>query len=1006
MVRGKSRAVLVVGGGVAGIQSALDLAELGLQVYLIEKTPSIGGVLPQLDKQFPTNHCGMCRMLPVFAPEKSSQFCLRRGLSHPNIQLVANAQVESVKGSVGKFIVSVRENAPLVNPDECTGCGRCAEICPVQVVDRFQGGGSGRKAIYAKYPQAIPNVFVIDKESCTRCGDCVKECPTDAIDLSKEDVSRKLEVGAIVLSSGFEEFDATQLKQYGYKKYPNVVSNIELERILSGIPTLQTGFDKSLHGDLPPKVAFIQCVGSRDSQRDYCSSACCMYAIKEAVMLRELSPGTEVCVFFMDLRAFGKTHHRCYEDTMKKGIKFIRCKVPCVEKVPETGDLQLTYETEDGELQQQRFGMVVLSVGQSPPAEAEALGSVFGVKLNKYGFCDTRGVDTSVEGIYACGSFTGPKDIECTVIEASAAASKAARCLPLEKDGVAAPQERLSARRPNDEDPRIGVFLCSCGGEVGNKVDLEKIAEFVQQLPNVCLAEISDYLCFQDALANMRDKIDEFHLDRVILGACAIHSREDSYKKIIGKKEIDPSLLDVVDLREQVAWVHGDKILATKKATSLLAMSHRKLNIQGPKPIFEQKIVPRTLVIGGGASGMTAAISIAEQGFEVDIVEKKSELGGHLRETFYTLEGLDVPKLLEETLDKVKDNSLIHVFTRSQVKNVDGCAGDFSIDVISSDEKLLNSQYGAIVVATGAHQLESREYSYGKDPRIITQKELEKSIVQKSSELKNLNNVVMIQCVGSRDSEHPYCSRVCCSQAIKNGLRIKEANPEVNIFILYRDMMLYGFKEEYYTLAREKGITFLRYDVDEKPIVNLDKSNLLVEITDPILDAKLVIDAELLVLSPGMVPNSDRELAEVLRVPLDEDGFFQEADIKFRPLDFMRPGIFCCGLARSPGCLQESIVQASGVASRVVALLSKGEIRARKLIPVVVEDICSGCGLCVQVCPYDARKIDEETRVAKVSGLLCQCCGECAIACPNGATQQVHIARSQILAMVDAALDI
>jgi heterodisulfide reductase subunit A len=1005
MVHGKTGSVLVVGGGVAGIQSALDLAELGLRVHLVEKTSSIGGVLPQLDKQFPTNHCGMCRMLPIFDPHMTSQFCLRRGLRHANIDLVTNAQVESVKGSVGKFVVTVKENDPYVNPDECTGCGRCAEICSVQVVDRFQGGLSSRKAVYIKHPQVIPNAFTIDGENCTKCGDCVKECPTDAIDLSKEMTTRKLEAAAIILSSGFEEFDARQLRQYGYKRYRNVFSNLELERMLSGIPASEKRIDASLRGAIPQRVAFIQCVGSRDSQRDYCSGACCMYAMKEAAMLKELNPGTQVSIFFMDLRAFGKTHHRCYEDAKERGIRFIRCKVPCVEEVPDTGDLKLTYETEKGELTQEVFEMVVLSVGQSPPAEAATLSSVFGVRLNEDGFCETRGVDTSVEGIYACGSFAGPKDIESTIIEASAAASRAARCLPFAKKNSAAQGEQVPALRGDHAEPRTGIFLCSCGGEIGERVDLKKIAEFGRQLPDVCLVEASDFLCLPDALCSIRDKIDEFQLDRVILGACERHLHEERFEKIVAQSAFDPSLLDIVDLREQLAWVHEDKGPAAEKATSLIAMAHKKLHLQEAAPVFEHHIVPRALVIGGGVSGLRAALSIAERGFEIDVVERDCELGGNLKQTFYTLEGLDIPRLLRETLDEVKKNSLIHVYTKSQVKNVEGCAGSFNVDIISDDNKLLDSQYGAIVVATGAHQHESQAYSYGQDPRIITQKELERLIAGKSKNLNRLNNIVMIQCVDSRDSDHPYCSRVCCSQALKNGLKMKQMNPETNVFVLYRDMMSYGFKEKYYTQAREKGITFLRYDVDAKPTVNINKTDLSVEILDPLLDATLVIKADLVVLSPGIVPSSNGELAELLGIPVDEDGFFQEADIKFRPLDFLRPGIFCCGLARAPQCIGESIVQAHAVASRVAVLLSKGEKRARKLFPEVVEDICSGCGACVRVCPYGARRIDEETRVAQVSALLCQCCGDCAAACPNGATRQVHFTNNQILAMVDASID-
>ena len=1005
--KNKTGNALVVGAGIAGIQASLDLAELGIKVYLLEKTPNIGGVLSQLDKQFPTNHCGMCRMLPIFNQDGISEFCLRRGLRHPNIELISNAQVESVKGYPGEFIISINKKAKYIDPNKCIGCGRCVVVCPVEVKNEFEKGLNTRKAVYVKHHQVIPSVFVIDPENCTKCGECVKECPTDAIDLSMRDEKQELDVGTIIISSGFEEFDPIELTSYGYKRYPNVITNMELERILSEGGVYNGDFGRPSDRKIPQKVAFIQCVGSRDYQRNYCSSVCCMYAMKEATMLKEAYPMTQVYIFFMDLRAFGKNHYRYYENARRKGIKFISCKVSHIGKVPQRENLKITYETGNGKLISDEFGMVVLSVAQTPPKGVKSLSETFGIKLNEYGFCEANGTETSKDGIYACGSFAGPKDIESTIIEASAAASKASLYLSPCQDKPMH-KEKFLDEAPNlaEEEPLVGIFVCRCGHEIAHRINIDEVIEFAKGLPGVSVAESIDYLCFSGGLGKVKNRIKRSRLNRIVLGACAIHSYKQVFSKTVKEVGVDPSLLEIVDLREQLVWVHEDKEMATNKARCLISMAYEKVKDQGPSPIFTCQVNPKALVIGGGISGLTAALSIAEQGFEVDLLERSSELGGKLSEIFYTLEGIEVQKLLRETTKKVENNPLIHVYKESVMKRVAGFAGNFKVSLQVPGDDSLQAEYGALIVATGAKEYKPKEYLYGKDERVITQTELEKRLPNSQFPVYKLQSVVMIQCVGSRDDEHPYCSRICCSQAIKNGLKIKEVSPTTNIFVLYRDIMTYGFREEYYTRAREQGIIFIRYDIEEKPTVNIAGDNLVVRVRDTVLQEELSINTDLLVLSSGIVPNNNRELADILGAPLTEDGFFKEMDTKFRPLEFTRGGIFCCGLAHSPRSIEESMAQANAVAAKVTPILSKGELKVRRIFPVVDEDICSGCQICTLICPYDARDIDEETRTSKVIGILCQGCGACVTACPNGATQQASFENRQILAMVDAGLEI
>ena len=407
MSSNRAGSVLVIGAGVGGIKASLELAETGIRVYLCDRGPAIGGSLVQMDKWFPNNHCGMCQILPVFSRDDASQRCLRRGLSHPNIEILPMTEVTEVSGEAGNFEVTLGTKPSGVNTELCTGCGLCAEACPVETRNKFDEGLGSHKAIYIPNPYLTPNSYTIEWESCTKCGACVKVCPSRAIDLNQTERVRHLEIGSIILATGFEEFDPRPATQYGYKRFSNVITSIELERFLS--PGGPTGGELLRPSDrqIPEKVAFLQCIGSRDNQRNYCSSACCMYSLKETRLIKEKYPQIDTRVFFMDLRAFGKGYYRYYEQADKAGVKFIRCRVPAIKEDPESKDLILSTLKEDQTPVKEQFGLVVLSVGQSPAPGFQKLCQILGVETNKWGFCQTKPfspVETTKEGIYVCGS--------------------------------------------------------------------------------------------------------------------------------------------------------------------------------------------------------------------------------------------------------------------------------------------------------------------------------------------------------------------------------------------------------------------------------------------------------------------------------------------------------------------------------------------------------------------------------------------------------------------------
>ena len=998
----KVGAVLVVGGGVAGIQASLDLADSGFKVYLIDKGPSIGGVMAQLDKTFPTNDCSMCILSPKLVATGR----------HPNITILTNAEITSLGGEAGNFEVKLRKKSRYIIEEKCNGCGVCAQKCPIEAVDSFNEGLGRRSAIYVEYPQAVPLKYMIDREKCIGCGTCAEICKAQAIQYDQEDSEATLNVGSIILAPGFEPFDARLKSEYGYGRFANVVTSIEFERILSASGPYGGLVLRPSDGEIPKKIAFIQCVGSRDFQlgNNYCSAACCMYGMKEAVIAKEHTPTKlDAKIFFMDMRSYGKEFDAYYERAQGEwGIQFVRSRVAGVTEDPRTGNLFLHY-VEDETPRTEEFDMVVLSIGMQPPKNFEKLARDLGIELNKYNFCSTETfspMETSKPGIFVCGAFSSPKDIPESVAQASGAAAKAMSVIASERGTQVATKEYPPERDVSQEAPRIGVFVCHCGINIGGVVNVPKVVEYAKTLPNVVYAEANLYTCSQDTQKLIRDKIVENKLNRVIVASCTPRTHEPLFKETVQEAGLNPYLFEMTNIRDQCSWVHmHEPKEATEKAKDLVRSIVAKAKLLKPlkKPLIN--VTPVGLVIGGGVSGMTAALELAKQGYEAHLVEKEKELGGHLRTIRYLLgEDYDPKVKLEALIEAVMKNDKIHVYLNADVVDVYGFVGNFKSRIRQHNGENREIEHGIVIVATGAAEYKPTEYLYGKDSRVITQHELEEKIADEAFKAKN---VIMIQCVGARNEERPNCARICCGQAIKNALKIKEAGPETEVYILYKDMRAYGFKEDYYREAATKGVLFVNYDEERKPRVVNQDSKLKVTFWEPVIAEEVEVEPDVLVLSAATIPNSgNKHIAEMLKVPLTKDGFFLEAHMKLRPVDFATEGVFLCGMAHSPKYIDESIAQACAAAARATTILSKRTLEMEGIIANVSEDLCSGCKICEYLCAYGAIEMKEKDGkpIARVIEALCKGCGVCGTACPTKAITMGHFTNDEILAQVKAAL--
>ncbi|MDI6846728.1 MAG: FAD-dependent oxidoreductase, partial [Candidatus Bathyarchaeia archaeon] len=739
----------------------------------------------------------------------------------------------------------------------------------------------------------------------------------------------------------------------------------------------------------------------------YCSSVCCMYSIKESIIAKEHAPDLRCTIFFMDIRAYGKEFDAYYGRAEEEyGVRFVRSRVSRVEEVPGSRNLIVKF-VEDEEPREEEFGLVVLSVGMRPPKRAEELAKILGIELNKYNFCSTKTfspLETSMPGIYVCGAFSSPKDIPESVAQASGAAARAASLIASEREKLTTVKEYPPEKDVSSEEPRIGVFICHCGINIGGIVNVPEVVEYAKNLPNVVYAEHNLYTCSQDTQKRIREMIKEHNLNRVIVAACTPRTHEPLFRETIQEAGLNIYLFEMANIRDQCSWVHmHEHEEATEKARDLVRAAVAKARLLRPlkKPVID--VVPVGLVIGGGLSGMIAALELAKQGFEVHLVEKEKELGGNLRHIHYLLGSEDPQERLRSLIKEVTENDKIHVHLNAEIANIEGYVGNFKTILLGSSEKK-EIDHGIVIVATGAVEYEPTEYLYGVDKRVLTQRELEQRLTKGDF---NAKTVVMIQCVGSRNDERPYCSRICCSLAVKNALKIKELSPETDVYVLYKDMRTYGFKEDYYREAASKGVLFICYDDENKPKVTRENGDLRVLAMEPVLKTWFTLHPDLLVLSVAMVPPPDNErIAKMLKVPLSRDGFFLEAHMKLRPVDFATDGVFLCGLAHSPKFIDESISQACGAVARAVTILSKKALEVEGAIASVNEDLCSGCRICEAVCEYGAIEMEEkeEKLTSKVLEALCKGCGTCGSSCPTGAITMLHFTDDQILAQIKAVL--
>ncbi len=1132
---------LVVGAGISGIRTALDLAESGYGVTLIDSAPHMGGILSQLDYQFPTDRCGMCKMLPLVDRDASSQYCLRKGLFHENIDILLSTELVSIQGDPGQFQVMLKEHPNWVNSDLCTGCGDCTSVCPVEVPDEFNAGLATRKAIYLPVPHAIPNPYIIDYSACTRCGECANVCPTGAIQIpekerkgfrilvvddelvvrdslkewleedgfsvdmaesgmaaldqltqktyqlmlldikmpgmdgvevlqkAKEDFpdlgvvmmtayatvetaveamkigaldylmkpfdpeslipmvermyqdlvaaeGRQIEVGAVVLCGGTSFFDPSGGKNtFGYGIYPNVVTSLEFERLLSGCGPYQGQLMRPVDGKPVQKIAWIQCVGSRDLQvdADYCSNICCMVAIKEALLAKEKSPrDLETVVFYMDMRTFGKSFQRYREQAEKMdGIRFERGRVHSVIEDAASNDLIIRSVDTSGKFAEERFDIVVLTVGQRPAEGTAQLAELTGIELNQWGFGQTEPFSLSRsnhDGIVLGGSFTGLKDISDSVIQASAAALNASRILHSSGGSLAVESPPIEVSTSVMRKlPKILVMICTCGGKLNEVIDTQKMIDQLQTDPLVDHVAFFEQICTAAGWETIVNFLKENRPNRILIGACLPYVYKRKLKELGQQIDLDPRLMDVVDIHFELGSrksEESDSELFFRNLVATLETGIAKLKWVDPEPVPSIPITQQALVVGGGIAGMTAALAIADHGFQVDLVEQTDQLGGNLNWLERTLDGHSPQALLEDTRAAVQKHPKICVHTQCRVVDSIGEVGDFQTTIEDVQNGVKTLKHGAVILATGATEAKPSSYGYGTHPAVVTQKELEQKLSDQTIDPEQLNSVVMIQCVGSREEPRNYCSRLCCVGALKHALHLKEENPELQIYILYRDMMSYGFYETYYTQARKANVMFIQYHVGEKPQVEAGQKGVKIITRDPLIGRAIEIEADLLVLATGVVPMLSPDLAETYGTTVDVDGFFQEAESKWRPVDALKEGVFACGLAHSPRSIPESIAMAEAAAQRSLRILSREHLPAGKVVAKVRHSICSLCEKCIDACPYGARSIDYDHEKVRVNSVMCQGCGSCAAACPNGASVLEGFQEQQMLEIIDAAL--
>jgi heterodisulfide reductase subunit A-like polyferredoxin len=849
---------------------------------------------------------------------------------------------------------------------------------------------------------------------CAECLACVHACGVDAIDHNMVGRKEQIDVGAVILAPGYQIYRSELAEEYGYGRFANVITSLQFERLLSASGPTLGHVQRPSDGQAPRRIAFLQCIGSRDQSHDYCSAVCCMYATKEAVIAKEHNPDLDIHVFFMDMRAYSKGYWSYFERAQERyGINFTRCRPSSLHQNQNTQDLILTYQDQDGFSQTESFDLVVLSVGMEISPVVQELGRRLGIELDSYGFCHTaqfNPVETSRPGFFAIGPFREPKDIPESVIEASGAAAAVAAEISSARFTLTEEIEYPPERDVGDEETRIGVFVCHCGSNIAGFLDVTAVADHASILPFVTHAETNLYSCSQDSIRHIAEVVREKGLNRVVVASCTPLTHEELFRDSLRQAGLNPYLFEMANIRNHCSWVHSDEPqIATEKAQDLVRMAVARAALLEPQHTIEVPVQQSALVVGGGAAGMGAALALAEQGFPVHLVEKSSDLGGNLCSVFTRSNGKDPQNALQLLKERTKQQGSISVFLNSRITKTSGFTGNFT-SIIEDDKGTAQEiKHGATILATGGKEYRGPEYGYGSDPRILTQQELEHKLTNSAGEMKTLRSVAMILCVGPAEK---YCSRICCTVALKNAMALKRLAPDAQVVVFYRDIRTYGFGERLYTRARKRGVLFVRYDDSQKPDVEICRPDdeLHIQAWEPALKRPLHLQPDLLVLSMPIVPQADAsDTAALFKVPLDNDGFFLEAHIKLRPVDFSTGGIFMAGMAHYPKLLDETLIQAQAAASRAARILSRDTLTGGGQVAVVDETLCTGCLTCVRICPFgvpvikpDLSGVGNILGAAYIEAAVCQGCGICVSECPARALQLMHYTDSQLSAKVSA----
>ena len=903
--------------------------------------------------------------------------------------------------------------------DKCIACGACAEKCPKKVVDEYNGGLVKRRAIYVEYAQAVPLKYAIDDTQCFyltkgKCGLCAKKCPADAINYDDKAKDISLQVGAVIYASGCKPYNPETHDVYGYSRSKNIVTSLEFERILSSSGPYGGHLVRPSDNKEPKKIAWLQCIGSRDTHigaKGYCSSVCCTYAVKEAMLAKDhAKDGLDAVIFYMDIRTHGKDFERYYNQARDEfGVRFVKSKITNILPT-EDGNQLIRYCDEFGNLAEEEFDIVVLSVGLEVGKHAKQLANIIHTEQDSYNFVSTTSFDpvtTSQPGIFTCGAIEAPKDIPSSVIEASASAGSAGSFLDSARWALTKTKDIPDEMDIRGERPRIGVFVCCCGTNIAGVVDVPAVVEYAKEQDYVVFSDQGLFSCSQDALNNLTRIIKEENLNRVVVAACTPKTHEPLFQETMAATGLNKYVFEMVNIRNQCSWVHKDNPeMATEKAKDLVRMAVNKVSLMGPLKEVALQINQAALVIGGGIAGMQAAKTLSDQGYHASIIEKRHQLGGQARNIHQTWQGEDVAENVSKMIAAVTADEKIDIFTGSEITHVDGFVGNFKTTVQTAD-KQVELEHGVTIIASGASELQPDQYLHGLDDRVLTGLELDGKLIADDPSLAEMQTAVFVQCVGSRIPERPYCSKVCCTHSIKNALQLKKLNADMDIYILYRDMRSYGLREDLYRQAREKGINFLRVESEKGIEVGYDGDDLKLQFSDTVMRRAMTINPDSLILATAIVPPEENPLAKQYKVTLNNDGFFMEAHAKLKPVDCATDGVFLCGLAHGPKPIDESVSQAIAAATRAVTLLAKKTISISGNVAEVKPAICCSCGTCVSVCPYSAPSfIEESARFfpgrATINPALCKGCGLCVSSCRSGAIRLHGFDNDQIFSQIAA----